>query len=136
MSTHEKKQIELQDKKEITQEHGEPTRPGIHYLPLVDIYETEEAMTVVADLPGVSKEDLDVDIREGVLTLTGLVNSPESRLEPVYTEYGIGGYTRKFTLGDSIDQTKIEAVLQDGVLTLTLPKSDRLRPRKISVSAG
>jgi len=136
MSTQEKKQIELQDKKEITQDHGEPTRTGIQYMPLVDIYETEEAMTVVADLPGVRKEDLDVDIREGVLTLTGLVSVPESRLEPVYTEYGIGGYTRKFSLGDSIDQSKIEAVLQDGVLTLTLPKSDRLRPRKIAISAG
>lgn len=136
MSDNEKKQIELQDKKEITQDHGEPTRPGIQYLPLVDIYETEQAMTVVADLPGVSKEDLDVDLREGVLTLTGLVNAPESRLDSVYTEYGIGGYTRKFALGDSIDQSKIEAVLQDGVLTLTLPKSDRLRPRKISLTAG
>lgn len=135
MSTEEKKQIELKDKKEITQDHGEPTRPGVQYLPLVDIYETEDAMTVVADLPGVSKEDLDIDLKEGVLTISGLVREPEARFESVYSEYGIGGYTRRFTLGDSIDQSKIDAVLQDGVLTLTLPKSDRLRPRKVSVTA-
>ncbi len=129
-----KKEIAIREKEEIKKEEGEPTRAGVSYLPLVDIYETDEAITLMADLPGVDKKDLDIDVRDRQLTVTGLVKEPEERFQSVYTEYGIGGYTRNFKLGDTIDQSKISASLQDGVLTLVLPKADRLKPRKVQVS--
>ena len=125
------KELELKHKEEVVASDGEPTRSGIKYMPAVDIYETEEALTLVADLPGVVKEDLDVDVKDRVLTITGFVNEPEPRLKSQRTEYGVGGYTRKFTLGDAIDQGNIEAALKDGVLTLTLPKAERLKRRKV-----
>ena len=132
----EKKEIALREKEEINKHEGEPTRTGVSYLPLVDIYETDEAITLLSDLPGVKIEDLDVDVRDRQLTITAPVGKPDERFRPVYSEYGIGGYTRSFALGDAIDQTKISANLSDGVLTLVLPKADRLKPRKIDILAS
>jgi HSP20 family protein len=129
------KELELKHKEEVAASNGEPTRSGVKYMPTVDIYETDEVLTLVADLPGVDKDDLDVDIKDRVLTITGFVKEPEARLKSNYTEYGIGGYTRQFTLGDAIDQGNIGAALKDGVLTLTLPKAERLKRRKVEVSA-
>lgn len=135
MSTHnENKEITLKEKEEIQKEHGEPTKTGVHYLPTVDIFETEQAITLVADLPGVTKEHLDINVEDKQLTITGLVQEPEERFHPVHTEYGIGGYTRSFKLGDTIDQSKIDASLKDGVLTLVLTKADKLRPRRIEIT--
>jgi HSP20 family protein len=129
------KELELKDKEKVLAGDGEATRAGIKYMPAVDIYETEEALTLVADLPGVDKADLDVDVKDRVLTITGFVKEPEAWLKSSYSEYGIGGYTRQFTLGDAIDQGKIGAVLKDGVLTLTLPKAEHLKRRKVEVRA-
>jgi len=132
----EKKEITLREKEEIKKEQGEPTKAGVYYSPTVDIFENEEAITLLADLPGVDKDKLDINVEDRQLTITGLVRDPEDRLRPVYAEYGIGGYTRSFRLGDTIDQAKINATLKDGVLTLVLPKADRLKPRKIEISAS
>jgi HSP20 family protein len=132
----DKKEIALREKDEIKKDEGEPTQAGVYYSPAVDIFETEEAITVLADLPGVDKDKLDIDIEDRQLTITGLVKEPEERLQSVYTEYGIGGYTRSFRLGDTIDQSKINAALKDGVLTLVLPKADRLKPRKIEIATS
>jgi HSP20 family protein len=132
----DKKEIALREKEEIKKDEGEPTQAGVYYSPAVDIFETEEAITVLADLPGVDKDKLDIDIEDRQLTITGLVKEPEERLQSVYTEYGIGGYTRSFRLGDTIDQSKINAALKDGVLTLVLPKADRLKPRKIEIATS
>jgi HSP20 family protein len=129
------KELELKHKEEVAATEGEPTRAGIKYMPVVDIYETEEELTLVADLPGVTKEDLDVDLKDRVLTITGFVKEPEARPKSNYSEYGIGGYTRQFTLGDAIDQGHIGAALKDGVLTLTLPKAERLKRRKVEITA-
>ena len=134
MSSEEKREIALREKEEVKVSEGESIRSGVRYSPAVDISETDEAITLTADLPGVDKENLDVDVKDRNLTITGLVKEPEHRLEPVYTEYGIGGYTRSFKLGDKIDQGKITASLKDGVLTLVLPKADSLRPRKIEIT--
>ena len=130
----EKKEIEVRDKEQIAPAEGEPTREGTYFTPSVDIWADAEAITVTADLPGVKKDDLEVDLREGVLTVTGHVGSLESRLRPVYREYGIGGYTRRFTVGDKIDQAGISAKLEHGVLELRLPKAERHKPRKIEVN--
>jgi len=132
----ERKEIAVRDKTAVAKESGEPTRSGIAYSPAVDIYETDAGLTVLADLPGVDKDHLEVDVREGVLSIEGRVAEPEARLRPVYSEYGIGGYSRRFSLGNDIDASKIEAELKDGVLKLTLPKADRLKPRKVEVKTA
>ena len=130
------KEITLREKEEISKDGGEPTKSGIYYSPAVDICETEEEITVLADLPGVASGDLDINVEDRRLTITGMVKEPEDRLQRIYGEYGIGGYTRSFKLGDTIDQTKINASLKDGVLTLVLPKADRLKPRKIEIATA
>lgn len=135
MTDKEKREIAVREKEQIAPGAGEPTREGVYYTPAVDIYEDDEAITVTADLPGVRQDQLEIDLREGVLTVTGHVAAPESRLRPVYREYGVGGYSRRFTLGDKIDQQGIGAKLVDGVLELRLPKAERLKPRKIEVSS-
>ncbi len=115
----------------------EATRPGPVYLPAVDIFENDESITVLADMPGVKANDLSIDLREGVLTLTGVVTSPEGTTESdVLREYRPGTYVRQFTMPETIDQDKIDAKLTNGVLRLELPKVERARPRQITVKTG
>ena len=112
----------------------EQTRPGPVYSPAVDIFENESSITVFADMPGVKAQDLKVDLRESVLTLTGQVTPPETAREAdVLREYESGTFFRQFSLSETIDQTKIDAQLNNGVLRLELPKVERARPRQISV---
>jgi len=131
-----KKEIKLREKEEIKKNEGEPTKAGVYYSPAVDIFETDDAITLLADLPGVDKDGLDINVEDRQLSITGLVKAPENRFQAVYSEYGIGGYTRSFKLGDTIDQSKISASLKDGVLELVLPKADRLKPRKIEIATA
>lgn len=132
----ESKEIAVREKQEIDRSSGEPTRAGVYYSPSVDIYENEDGLHVVADVPGASSEGLDIHVEDRQLTITAAVKGPEDRLRPIYSEYGVGGYTRRFALGDEIDQERISARLKDGVLTVTLPKADRLKPRKIEVATA
>jgi HSP20 family molecular chaperone IbpA len=112
----------------------EQTRPGPVYSPAVDIFENESSITVFADMPGVKAQDLKVDLRESVLTLTGQVTPPEAAREAdVLREYESGTFFRQFSLSETIDQMKIDAHLDNGVLRLELPKVERARPRQISV---
>lgn len=122
--------------KEEAPAKGERVRPGRVFLPAVDIYETPEALVVVADLPGVSSEGLTLDLKENVLTISGKVTPPPEKETILDQEYAIGDFHREFEVGELIDQEKIEAVLKDGVLTLTLPKAERARPRRIEVKTG
>jgi len=134
MTDKEKKELEVSAKKSIEKSEGEPTREGVTYIPYVDIIEDADAITLVADLPGVKKENLDIDVREGVLTLTATVEPASENWRSVYREYDIGGYSRRFTLGERIDQEKISAKLDNGVLTLALPKAEKAKPRKIEIT--
>jgi HSP20 family molecular chaperone IbpA len=112
----------------------EQTRPGAVYSPAVDIFENDNAITVLADMPGVKAQDLKIDLRESVLTLTGRVTPPDRGKESdVLREYQSGTFFRQFTLSETIDQTKIDAKLTDGVLRLELPKVEKARPRQITV---
>ena len=112
----------------------EQTRPGAVYSPSVDIFENDNAITVLADMPGVKAQDLKIDLRESVLTLTGRVTAPDSAKESdVLREYQTGTFYRRFTLSETIDQAKIDAKLTDGVLRLELPKVEKARPRQITV---
>lgn len=132
----EKKEIAVREKEEISKSSGEPTQSGVLYSPAVDIYETEQAITLLADLPGVGKDELDIKVEDRQLILTGLVKASDSAHKTLYREYRVGGYTRTFQLGDTIDQSKIDASLKNGVLTLVLPKAEHLKPRKIQVTAA
>ena len=115
----------------------EQTRPGPVYSPAVDIFENDSSITVLADMPGVKAQDLKIDLRESVLTLTGRVTSPESPKESdVLREFQTGTFFRQFTLSETIDQGKIDAKLTDGVLRLELPKVEKARPRQITVRTG
>jgi HSP20 family protein len=112
----------------------ERTRPGPVFSPPVDIFENESAITVLADMPGVKAQDLEIDLRDDVLTLTGRVSAPEGDGEAgVLREYDTGTFYRQFTLAETIDQSKIDARLTNGVLRLELPKVERARPRQITV---
>jgi len=126
------KDMQVRDKQEL-QTQAESTRSAPVYVPLVDIYETEDSLVVLADMPGVAPENVDIDLKDDLLTIRGTV-SPEGQAERMLLrEYGVGDYYRQFTIGRIIDQSKIEAVMKDGVLKLTLPKVDAAKPRKITV---
>jgi HSP20 family protein len=113
----------------------EQTRPGAVYMPATDIFENDQAITLLADMPGVKAQDLNIDLRENVLTLTGRVTMSENPNETdVLREYQSGTFFRQFTLAETIDQSKIDAKLSDGVLRLELPKVERAKPRQITVN--
>ncbi|MHC4268222.1 MAG: Hsp20/alpha crystallin family protein [Planctomycetota bacterium] len=114
---------------------GERTVAGKYYVPLTDIIETEKSLLVYMDMPGVKKENINVKLEDNVLEVDGQIDhSPYDRLNPVYTEYNVGHYTRKFNVSNEIDTGNIDANLTDGVLTLTLPKAPEAQPRHIKVS--
>jgi len=128
---------ELQKTEPVEVTKAEQTRPGPVYTPTVDIFETQDALTLLADMPGVNAKNLKIDLRESVLTLsatTELRHSPTE--EDLLVEYEPGGYFRQFTLSDAIDQSKIEARLTDGVLRLHLPKVEARKPRQITVKTS
>jgi len=115
----------------------EQTRPGPVYTPAADIFETENAITVLADMPGVKARDLKIDLHDSVLSLTGRITTVEAAGEvDVLREYRSGTFYRRFTLAESIDQARIDAKLTDGVLRLELPKVEKARPRQITVRTG
>jgi HSP20 family molecular chaperone IbpA len=107
------------------------------YKPAVDVFETDKAITVLADLPGVKTQDLEIDLRDNVLTLTARAAPVAAEKETdIVRELGPKKFVRQFTLSKGIDQSKIEAKLTDGVLRLELPKVEKARPRTITVKAG
>lgn len=130
------KEIQVKEKQEVTSP-VEQTRPGLVFTPAVDIFETDKEITLLADLPGVTTQDIAIDLRDGVLTISGEVKPWEKADETdVLVEFEVGKYYRQFALSEAIDQAKIDAQLKDGVLKLTLPKMAKAQPRKIAVAAG
>ena len=127
-------ELEVQEKKETLQEKGEKTEPSRYYVPQTDIHESPDALLVTMDMPGVGKESLDIQLEDDVLTVTGKINfSNYDDLKPIYTEYNIGNYTRKFTLSNSIDHQGITAKMNDGVLEVHLPKVKEVGAKRIDV---
>jgi len=136
MTDRETKDLQVKPKQELTSP-AEQTRPGLVFTPSVDIFETDREITLLADMPGVSADNLTIDLRENVLTLTGEVAPFEgANEEDVLIEYEIGKYHRQFNLSNVIDQSKIDAKLNDGVLRLSLPKVEAATPRKIKIQTG
>ncbi len=113
----------------------EATRGETFVTPDVDIYRTDEALVLVADVPGVAAGGVDLGLENGVLEITAHRRTDEPK-EPDYEEYRPSSYYRAFALSDEVEAGKIEAKLADGVLTVTLPRSPETRPRKIKVGAG
>ena len=100
--------------------------------PSVDIFETDEGLTLVADMPGLDDDSLDVTIDQGVLTLQG--NAPAGSGDYHTREFAMAGYWRQFLLSDIFDAEKAEATIRQGVMTLKIPKAERAKPKRIEVS--
>ena len=128
--------IQPREKREVKSER-EQTTPGRVYSPSVDIFEDDQALTIVADMPGVPSENVTIDLRDDVLSLSGVpsVSVPEQE-EYLLREYDTGKYFRQFTLSEVIDQAHIQANLSNGVLRVTLPKVGPAKPRKIEITEG
>jgi len=134
MATPNEQSLEAHEKKELT-EKEEKTVPARYYVPNADIFETVDALTLVLEMPGVDKDDIEIGLHDDVLTIEGHINfSKYESMQPVYTEYNVGHYTRKFSVGRKIDQDKITAEIEDGVLTLLLPKAEEAKPRQIKIN--
>ena len=130
------KEIKVKEKQEVTTP-AEQTIPGLVFTPEVDIFETDQAITLLADIPGVKPEKLNIDLRDNILTITGDVDRLQAADEELLVmESETGRYYRQFTLSEVIDQTKIDAKLNLGVLRLRLPKVAKAAPRKIAITAG
>lgn len=116
-------------------ENREPRRPV--YQPPVDIVETDEAVLLRADMPGVTDEGADITLDRNVLTIRGTVKPPQfDGYSLVHAEYGIGDYERAFTISSEVDRDGIEASLKNGVLTVKLPKASQAVARKIEISSA
>jgi HSP20 family molecular chaperone IbpA len=128
------REIETREKQEVAREQ---TRPGLVFQPDVDIVERTEEFLVVADLPGVDEQHVDVSLENGLLSIRAdLAVEPEPEWRPIYDEYRVGSYSREFALSDRIDVNEVKASMKDGVLEVHLPKSEKHRPRSIEVKAG
>ena len=127
-------ELQVQPKREAEKKQ-ERTVPSAAYLPATDIFETDQALTVIMEMPGVSKENVEVNVENDVVTIEGRIDfSKYEGIQPVYTEYNVGNYVRSFQLSSKIEQSGISAELKDGVMTLVLPKAERAKPRKIAVA--
>ena len=122
--------------KEEAPAKGERVRPGRVFIPAVDIFETPQALVLVADMPGVSGDAVTLDLKENLLTIFGEVSSPPEKEALLAQEYAIGDFYREFQVGELIDKDKIKASVKNGVLTLTLPKAEKAKPRPIEVKSG
>ena len=126
-------ELQVQEKREVERQQ-EATVPARAFLPPTDIFESDDVLTIVMEMPGVDREGVDVNVENGVLRVEGRLDfSKYEGMQPVYTEYNVGHYRRSFSLSSKIDQDRISAQMQDGVLTLLLPKSEEAKPRRISV---
>lgn len=126
-------ELQVQQKREVEKKQ-ETTIPARQFLPVTDIFETDQSLTLIVEMPGVKKENVDVNVENDVLTIAGRVDFANYEgLQPLYTEYNVGNYLRSFQLSSKIDQGGISAQLKDGVMTLILPKAEMAKPRKIAV---
>lgn len=127
-------------KKEKQEVKGqEQVRPGRFYVPPVDIWEDEDGLTLRADMPGVDPQHVTVELNDGVLSVQGEVALADYEgLSPAYTEYNVGHFQRRFTVpnGGRYEREKVQARMTDGVLEVTVPRSEAARPRRITVASA
>jgi HSP20 family protein len=136
--TEESNEIQVQEtEKQVAETEAERTRDQPAFVPRVDIYETDEAITVVADMPGVNEDSVDINLEKGILTINGDVDPevPEG-YSLAHAEYRVGDFVRSFALSNEINQDAIEATLKDGVLRITMSKITEAQTKKIAVKTG
>jgi HSP20 family protein len=115
----------------------ELTHAGPVFIPAVDIFENKDALILIADMPGIDSEGVDINLKDSELTISARpVKEERNDVTPIYTEYESGGFLRSFTLSNVIDQARIEARMKDGVLKVILPKAESAKPRQIVVQSG
>ncbi len=128
------REMEVQEKQEL-ETSEERTEAARYFRPYTDIHESTDTITVTMDMPGVDKKDVDVKLEKDVLTITGHVDlTGYEGLEPVYTEYNVGNYVRSFTISNEVDRDAISAKIDNGVLTVSLPKVKEAAARRITVN--
>ena len=132
----------MAERTEVTRHEGEAIvpehlQPGSVFSPQVDIMETPESVVVIADLPGISKDNLEVVLEKGVLTIEGRYGEEKPPAQTLnQREYEVGSFHRCFAVGEGLDPEGVAAALKDGVLRLTIPKADRCKPRRIEIKGG
>jgi HSP20 family protein len=126
-------ELQVQKKRELENKE-ETTIPTRMFVPVADIFEGENKLTVILEMPGVEKSNVGIHLEDGVLNVEGRLDLTKYQgLQPLYTEYNVGHYSRSFRLSSKIDQNKIAAEMKDGVLTLKLSKVEEAKPRTIQV---
>ena len=127
-------ELQVQQKREVDKAQ-ESTTPMRAFLPTTDIFETEDVLTVVLEMPGVARDNVEVSVENGMVTVEGRINFDKYEgLQPVYSEYNIGPYRRSFRVSSRVDADRIRAEMRDGVITLVLPKVEEAKPRRIEVT--
>jgi HSP20 family protein len=126
-------ELQVQQKREV-ENKTEGTIPARVFVPVTDIFETSEALTVVLEMPGVDRNSIEANVENDMVTIEGRIDFTKYEgLRPIYTEYNVGHYARSFQISNKIDQGKISAEMKDGVVKLVLPKAEQAKPRKIKV---
>lgn len=125
--------INVREKQQVAVGAAESTSDKPMFSPVVDIWETDKGLMLVADMPGVASEDLSVDLQDNTLTISGRVEPPAEGRKMLVSEYEVGNFYRQFALSENIDQSAITASLSGGVLKLELPRVAPAQPRKIAV---
>ena len=127
-------ELQVQQKREVGKK-TEATTPARLFVPVTDILETPQALTVVLEMPGVDRNSIEASVENDVVTIEGRIDFAKYEgMRPVYTEYNVGHYARSFQISNRVDQAKISAEMKDGVVTLVLPKAEQAKQRKIQVS--
>jgi HSP20 family protein len=126
-------EVAPREKREL-KEAEERTEAGKFFSPYTDIHETERAVIVTMEMPGVGKDAIDIQLEKGVLTVKGTIDSARyESVRPLYTEYNVGNFVRTFTVSPKVDAANISATVADGVLTVELPKAKEALARRIAV---
>ena len=127
-------ELQVQQKREV-EKKTEGTIPARVFVPVTDIFETPEALTVVLEMPGVDRNSIEANVENDIVTIEGRIDFTKYEgMQPVYTEYNVGHYARSFQISNKIDQGKISAEMNDGVVTLVLPKAEQAKARRIKVA--
>jgi HSP20 family protein len=127
-------EIQAAPKQELSPEAGEFTREGVYFSPAVDIFDNDQELVILADMPGVNAEEVEIDLRDNVLSIIGKMTPEGEKGDFLLREYRTGNYFRTFRITDMVDQSKITASMSDGVLRLVLPKVEKAVPRKIPIT--
>lgn len=125
--------VPTQQESEVSTQREGTREPERYVTPPVDIYETEDGLTILVDIPGVSKENLNISVEDDILSIEGKVPATEQDTDYEWAEYRLNNYWRQFQLSSAVDREKIEAKLENGVLNLYLPKAEKAKPRKLEV---